>query len=268
MGDPATFLVARNPDPGSSLPYVLRVPLGDGLVLKAKSDWPRSARVYCHPAQEGWPDDAELIEEVPVRHCARRGAAIDIVLDRSRNNRAQFVFVKARGGREMILWQTPKAVRGARPGIRIPTRRASGFEEITVVVDSRERYGYRFPGRPVVTARAALPAGDYAVRSGDTTIAAVERKTLADFATSLTDGTLGFAIAELSELRAAAIVVEGRYSDLLRNPHAAPGFLADLTARLQVRHPGVPVVFAETRKLAEEWTYRFLAAALAELAER
>jgi hypothetical protein len=28
-----------------------------------------------------------------------------------------------------------------------------------------------------------------------------------------------------------------------------------------VRWPGVPIVFCETRKLAEEWTYRYLAAA-------
>jgi hypothetical protein len=30
---------------------------------------------------------------------------------------------------------------------------------------------------------------------------------------------------------------------------------------LQVRWPGVPIVFCETRQLAEEWTYRYLAAA-------
>ena len=30
-----------------------------------------------------------------------------------------------------------------------------------------------------------------------------------------------------------------------------------------VRYPTVPVVFCDTRPLAEEWTYRFLGAALA-----
>ncbi|MGI9097608.1 MAG: ERCC4 domain-containing protein, partial [Solirubrobacteraceae bacterium] len=33
-------------------------------------------------------------------------------------------------------------------------------------------------------------------------------------------------------------------------------------ARHQVRYPAVPIVFADSRKLAEEWTYRYLAAAL------
>ena len=38
--------------------------------------------------------------------------------------------------------------------------------------------------------------------------------------------------------------------------------VADGLAELQVRWPTVPIVFCETRKPAEEWTYRWLAAAL------
>jgi hypothetical protein len=37
--------------------------------------------------------------------------------------------------------------------------------------------------------------------------------------------------------------------------------IADGLAELQVRWPNIPIVFCETRKLAEEWTYRYLAAA-------
>jgi len=37
--------------------------------------------------------------------------------------------------------------------------------------------------------------------------------------------------------------------------------IADGLAELQVRWPNVPIVFCETRPLAEEWTYRYLAAA-------
>jgi len=40
----------------------------------------------------------------------------------------------------------------------------------------------------------------------------------------------------------------------------------ELLARVQVRYPNVPIVFCDTRPLAEEWTYRFLGAALAHLA--
>jgi hypothetical protein len=37
--------------------------------------------------------------------------------------------------------------------------------------------------------------------------------------------------------------------------------MADGLAELQIRYPAIPIVFCETRKLAEEWTYRYLAAA-------
>ena len=62
-----------------------------------------------------------------------------------------------------------------------------------------------------------------------------------------------------------AVVVEERYSTLLKHTHAPAGFLPDLLARVQVRYPEIPIVFLETRPLAEEWTYRWLGAALAEL---
>ncbi len=84
MTDPGdSFLVGRNPDRESTLPYLLRLPIDGGLLLKARDRWPTTARVYCHPLEE-WPADAEIVEQVAVRHCQRRGAAIDLVLDRGR----------------------------------------------------------------------------------------------------------------------------------------------------------------------------------------
>jgi hypothetical protein len=57
-----TFTVARNPDPNSRPPYLIRVPLADGpLILKAGAPWPRTTKVYCHRAA-GWPADTELFE--------------------------------------------------------------------------------------------------------------------------------------------------------------------------------------------------------------
>ena len=40
-----------------------------------------------------------------------------------------------------------------------------------------------------------------------------------------------------------------------------PAVVVEGLAEAQVRWPQVPIFFAETRKLAQEWTYRFLAAA-------
>jgi hypothetical protein len=257
------FLIARNPDPDSSLPFLVRLPIEGGITLKTREDWPRAARVYCHPVDE-WPDDVEIIGEVPVKVCHRRGSAIDLVLERRTNNRSQFVFTKLRG-RDAIFWQTPKAAKGSRPGVRVPKRRAAGLKMLEVVIDTRERYPYRFVNHPVTTSRAALAIGDYAVMTNDIVVAAVERKTADDFRTTLVDGSLAFAMAELSALPAAAVVVEERYSSMLRSEHVEPGWIAELIARVQVHYPSVPLVFCDARKFAEEWTYRFLGAAFAEL---
>src|SRR3954468_24227442 len=90
------FVVARNPDLASSLPYVLRLPVGRGLALKAAERWPVSSRVYCHPLEDV-PSELDVLEDVGVRICAWRGSALDLVLDRARHNRSQFVFTTARG---------------------------------------------------------------------------------------------------------------------------------------------------------------------------
>ena len=59
------FLIARNTEEESTLPYLVRIPLGrNGIVLKVKEMWPRTSKVYCHPAS-GWPDDAEVLERLP-----------------------------------------------------------------------------------------------------------------------------------------------------------------------------------------------------------
>src|SRR5680860_1682280 len=127
---------------------------------------------------------------------ASRGPAVDLVLDRPRLARSQFVFTEVRG-RPAIFWQTQKTARAANPGARVPRKRA--VADITVLVDTRERYPYRFAQRRVETERAALPAGDYAVASGGTVIAAVERKTLEDFVTCLSNGTLAFQMQRLAD---------------------------------------------------------------------
>jgi len=138
-------------------------------------------------------------------------------------------------------------------------------EGFTIFVDTRERYPYRFAGRDVATERLALAAGDYEVRSDEgALLAAVERKSLENLTTCLSDGTLAFQVQSLAELDLAAVVVEGRYSALHKLEHVPGAFIADVLTRLQVRYPEVQVVFADTRAFAEDWTCRFLAAALAD----
>jgi len=40
-----SFLVARNPDADSSLPYLLRLPIEGGVLLKARERWPTTSCV-------------------------------------------------------------------------------------------------------------------------------------------------------------------------------------------------------------------------------
>lgn len=258
------FVIARNPDADSTLPYLLRLPIGrDGVVLKARDTWPRTAKVFCHPSED-WAtasfDALDIIERVPVRDCVRRGAAIDLVLDRGRENRSQFVFAKARG-RDVIFWQTARTSKQARPSVQVPTRRAAG-QHLDIVVDSHERYAWKFTEQQATTSKAALIAGDYGIVIDGELIASVERKSMADMAGTLSSGKLRSLMAALASLPRAALVVEDRYSSVFKSRYVQPGVLAEGLAEAQVRFPAVPIVFCETRQLAQEWTYRFLGAAL------
>lgn len=257
------LLIARNPDADSSLPYLVRVPVGDGIVLRTRETWPRTTKVYCHRHDAAWPDDPDIVEEVPLRSCVRRGAAIDVVADRTREARSQFVLTRARG-REMIFWQTARVSKAARPHVDLPTARASGVSELLVVVDTRERYPWKFTHQQVGTERGAIDVGDYAVFDDAELIATVERKTLADLASSLSSGRMSYRLGALADVPRAAVVVEDRYSSVFKLEHVRPALIADMIGECQVRWPSVPIVFAENRALAQEWTYRFLAASLQE----
>jgi hypothetical protein len=255
------MLIARNPDPASKLPFLLRLPLAGGTVFRTSGTWPRTKALYCHPVPpDEWPDQPDVVEACAVRACVRRGAAIDLVLDRGRENRSQIVTTTARG-REMVFWQSARTRKQARPNVSTPTARAAGIAELEIVVDSHERYAYGFTHQQVVVVRRALPCGDYGVTAGGKLVASVERKSLGDLVSSLTGGKLGYALAELASLPRAALVVEDRYSAVFKLDRVRPAVVADGLAELQVRWPNVPIVFCETRQLAEEWTYRFLAAA-------
>lgn len=262
---PEDFLVARNPEPGSTLPWLVRVPLpGRPVVLKVKDTWPRTAKVYCHRAE--WPADAEVVERVPTRSCSARGAAIDLVLDRGREFRSQFVFTNARG-REMIFWQSARTAKQARPNVQTPTARASGLASFEVLVDVHERYPWKFSGEQVTTRRAPLTAGDYAVERDGRVVAAVERKSLQDLVMTMTAGKLRYVLADLAALPHAALVVEDRYSAIFSLDRVRPAVVADGVAEAQARFPSVPIIFAETRPLAQQWTYRFFGACLSEHAD-
>jgi ERCC4 domain len=96
-------------------------------------------------------------------------------------------------------------------------------------------------------------------------VAAVERKTANDLISSMISGRMRFLMAELAALPRAAVVVEEGYSKIFKHPHLASSVAAERLAEIQAQFPAVPIVFCETRPLAEEWTYRWLGACQYEL---
>ncbi len=256
------FVVARNPDADSSLPFLIRLPVGSRpVVLKVKDTWPRTAKIYCHPAPE-WPSESDLdiVERIPVTSCVRRGVAIDLVLDRRQENRSQFVFTKARG-RDVVFWQSARTRKQARPSVKVPTARAAG-RQLDIVVDTRERYAWNFGAQQAATTKRALPVGDYAVEHNGDVVAVVERKSLEDLSSTITGGKLWTLLAALAAGPASAVVIDDRYSAVFKLKHVRPLAIAEQIAEAAVRYPTVPIVFAETRQLAQEWTYRFFGAAV------
>ena len=94
--------------------------------------------------------------------CVRRGASIDLVAARSRENRSQLVFTTARG-RDAVFWQSPRTRKQARPSVGLPSARVPGIPELEIRVDAHERYAYRFASQKVRTVSCGLPCGDYAI---------------------------------------------------------------------------------------------------------
>lgn len=115
-----------------------------------------------------------------------------------------------------------------------------------IVIDSREKQPYEFPGAVV----RALPAGDYSLLGREDEVA-IERKSLADAYSSLGANRERFRreIERLAEYDFAAIVVEASLPEFLAappfshlHPHAAIGTLLVWSVRYRL-----PVFFAGDR---------------------
>ena len=91
-------MTSSSPEPESTLPFLVRIPLGDnGVVLKAK-DTPGRARARSTATGPRSGRRTPRSSTVSRRGQAPvRGASIDLALDRSRENRSQFVLTRARG---------------------------------------------------------------------------------------------------------------------------------------------------------------------------
>ena len=133
--------------------------------------------------------------------------------------------------------------------------------DFRIIIDTREQAPYGFDCQ---TIWHKLEAGDYSV-AGLTGVVAVERKSLADFASSVIHNFGRFAaeLEKLSQLQAACIVVEadldtvlrGQAKDALRG--ISPASLIGAAVHISLRY-GVPVFWCGSRQAARSFTDAYL----------
>jgi hypothetical protein len=243
------------------------------LTVRAQSAWPGAGtQVFC--LRETERDPAETLvphERVPLAHLDRIGRKLALTLDRAQRKRCEFLkierpFKNKPGTYEQIFLRTEAAARAHKSSARTELGAHDGLD---VVVDSTERYAWKFPAARVV--RRKLPVGDYALLRDERPVAIAERKTLENFLGDLAE--LKGLHQQLSELAAyphAALVLEFQYADL-GNPAKLARWSAAhvqrVVAELAVLFPRVQPIFAGNRKLANLWTQRWFATVAAALAQ-
>ncbi len=247
----------------------------DGCVLfavRAKAAWPGAGtQVFCLRERE--PDPFESltdIERVPVSHLSRLGRKLSLSLDRPQRKRCEFLILeKPRrdgGTYEQVFFRTEAAVRAHKSSKRAELTPVAA-DDLTIVIDSQERYPWNFPG--ATATRRRLPVGDYALMHDERPLAIVERKTLENLLGDLAElKGLHQQLAELSAWPHAALVIEAQYADF-GNPERIgrwpAAHLLRVLGELPALFPNVQCIFAGNRKLANIWSQRWFAAVHAAL---
>lgn len=257
------------------LPFRVAIEL-DGRTLfavRAASSWPGPGeQVFCLREDGSEADQpTELIERVPILQHTRLGRKLTIVLDRPMRKRREFLVVRKPyrnrpGTYEQLFFRTESGIRSHRSRSRLEVRPTAST--LDIVIDSAEKYAWRFPGARIVTRK--LPAGDYALLDGERIAAVVERKSFDNLVGDLgAIQALHHALVDLSRYEHSAVVVEAQYADFLDERRLAhrwpPSFVARALAEVAALHPGLPMVFAGNRKLANDWTHRFFTACAADV---
>lgn len=244
------------------------------LALRAKDRWPGpGGNVFCLREKEPPGPDEPLkeLERVAVTSVQRLGKKLALVLDRPRKKRCDFLFLqkpyKNRPGYyEQIFFRTQSSMQGHQSRGRT---QLFGDYPLEVVIDSAERYPWRFSGAE--TRRERLPVGDYALVQDEQIQALVERKTFNNLLGDLERlQILHQQLAELASYPHAALVLEAPYGHFLEPERVAPwpaAHVARALAEISALHPSLPVIYAGNRKQANEWTHGLFRAVAARLAD-
>jgi len=267
QGQATFFVLEEVHDP--RFPYRLTIRKGDKILLglRVRERWPgQKGNVFCMREERGsWIPAHKELERVPILLMKRLGKRLSLVLDRAKRKRCDFLFLTKKyrtkeGEYEQIFWRTQRALTSHRTRVKLST---SGACSINILVDTSERYPWKFLGCQVT--RQKLPVGDYALagEKGEL-LAIVERKTMDNMLTDFAKmPAFHQQLSELSSYRHCALVIEANYADFLnpaKVPYYRPSFTSSAIAEISAFHPGLLVVFAGNRKLAQEWTLRFFRA--------
>jgi hypothetical protein len=234
-----------------------------------QTNGPAGKSIFCiarsELTEDGLPSDFPVADSCSIQAIKRYGRKLTVILDRPNRKRSWFITLDRKYKDDptrtykQTFWITQASATGRRGGAYLSRRGKT--DDLAIVRDTRERYGYRFPRHSVE--KDALPVGDYALKdAAGSIIAVVERKTKDQFLHDIS--TLEVMRARLLEMvtkyRYAALVVEADYGNLV-NPKKSrfysAGLVADVIADLSSGFPGLQVAFCSNRKFAAEWVERY-----------
>ena len=262
---PITWLVQRTTS--HRFPFRIVV-VRDGRILlavRAQSSWPGPGQqIFCmREDQLDAEEHLEALESVPVRTLTQLGRKLAIVLDRPTRKRCEFLKVrKAYKGREgsydQIFFRTESGIRAHRSRSHLELK--ASIQQLTIAVDSSERYAWAFPNAVIL--RRRLPVGDYALMEQGRTVAIVERKTFDGFLGDIGSiQGLHHQLADVARCERAVVIVEAQYGDFLDDRRLSGRWPATYVGRalaeLAAMHPKLPVIFAGNRKLANRYALQY-----------
>ncbi len=234
--------------------------------VRAQDAWPTgNGHIFCirDASSKHERDLFQELERVPVLQFHRFGKKLQIILDRPRKKRCEFLVLEKKykhqeGTYEQIFFKTQAGTQSHRSRSKVALKPTT--LPMIVAIDTKERYPWRFPRAQVE--RRALPAGDYALLMNEKIIGVVERKTYENLLNDFQQiAILHQKLRELSLYSYAAVVIEANYGDFLDPKHLKgrwpPSHGYRVLAELQVMHPTLPLIFARTRKEANLWTYGY-----------
>lgn len=265
---PALWILERTTNP--RFPVRIRIEQEGRVLLavRAQSAWPGPGQqIFCVREREDDPTEVlRPLEQVPVAHLSRVGRKLAVVLDRPLRKRCEFLVVhKPRadgtGDYEQVFFRTESGIRSHRSRTRLELRDTPAG--VSIAIDTREKYPWRFPGATVV--RRTLAVGDYALLTDDRVSVVIERKSYDNLLGDIgAIQALHHHWADLARLDRAVVVVEAQYGDFLNERRLAgrwpASHVARVLAELAALHPRLPIIYAGNRKQANLWAERYLAA--------